>query len=78
MITGFVVLYYDDLDKALEFYVCNREVDEELTGVDEFGTFTADYEACAIYVHIASPLSTVIAERAIGRLGGVGRRNRQG
>lgn len=42
MITGFVVLHYDDQEKELEIYVCNREVDEQITGLDEFATYTAE------------------------------------
>lgn len=54
VISGFVFMYHTEHHRHMEIYVCHRKVDEELTGMDEFATYSAVYQACALFIHTAA------------------------
>jgi len=54
------MLYYTPGCIFISVLACTKEVDEELTGLDEWGAECDVYEACALYIHKYSMIRFVI------------------
>ncbi len=55
--TGGVWLYDSSASRFVQVYECVKEVDEDLTGLDESNTRTFVSKACALYIHKYSMLT---------------------